>query len=231
MTTPMKILIISKRQYTGRDLLDDQYGRLFEIPAELTNQGHHAKGLTVSYKQKNEGDFEFEKLKWRSINALPFIQNIKFFYAIKKILQEFKPDIVWVSSDAWCIICTEMACTHYKTPFIVDFYDNYESFNLTKFPFFRKLLYRSCRKSIGITVVSKTLKNHLVRNKKILNIPIEIIGNGINPNIFFPMEKAHCRSSLKLPLDGILIGTAGSLDSSRGIKILLDVFEVLSKRI
>ena len=31
----MKILFLAKRQYTAKDLLDDQFGRLFEIPKEL----------------------------------------------------------------------------------------------------------------------------------------------------------------------------------------------------
>ena len=44
----MRILVLSKRQYTGKDLLDDHYGRIFEIPEELSKKGHAVRGVTLS---------------------------------------------------------------------------------------------------------------------------------------------------------------------------------------
>lgn len=40
----MRILVLSKRRYTGKDLLDDRYGRLYEIPAGLVARGHAVVG-------------------------------------------------------------------------------------------------------------------------------------------------------------------------------------------
>ena len=31
----MKILVLTKRQYMGKDLLDDRFGRFWEVPLEL----------------------------------------------------------------------------------------------------------------------------------------------------------------------------------------------------
>ena len=36
----MKILVLSKRQYMGKDLLEDRFGRFWELPLELAQLGH-----------------------------------------------------------------------------------------------------------------------------------------------------------------------------------------------
>ena len=225
----MKILVVCKRQYTGRDLLDDQYGRLFEIPEALVQSGHDIKGLTVSYRKRNEGAFTPKEVEWQSLNALPFIGHRKIITAIRSAIAQFGPDIIWASSDASIIICSAIACRQEDKPFVVDFYDNYESFMLTKLPFVEKMLYSACRKSRGITVVSQMLSEHL-RGRRIWNkIPISVIGNGISSSIFYAREKDACRRALGLPEDALLIGTAGALDASRGISVLFDAFEIISK--
>jgi len=34
----MRIVVLSKRQYTNKDVIDDRYGRLWEIPMALACQ-------------------------------------------------------------------------------------------------------------------------------------------------------------------------------------------------
>ena len=50
----MRVLMLSKRQYTGKDLLDDRYGRLYEIPAGLAARGHAVVGVALSYRKRDE---------------------------------------------------------------------------------------------------------------------------------------------------------------------------------
>jgi teichuronic acid biosynthesis glycosyltransferase TuaC len=40
----MKILVLTKRQYMGKDLLDDRFGRFRELPLELARLGHEVIG-------------------------------------------------------------------------------------------------------------------------------------------------------------------------------------------
>ena len=225
----MKILIVCKRQYTNRDLLDDSYGRLFEIPEELSKIGNEVKGITISYRKKKEGSFNPKNVIWHSVNGYPFISFFKVFNAIDDIIMEFRPDVVWASSDAFIISIATKVCNKKKVPIVIDFYDNYESFNLTKFPFVKSLLRKSCRKSSGITTVTTTLSNFIYRNYKTQSIPIIEIGNAASSD-FFPKDKKTARNHLGLPADGLLIGTAGALDKSRGIDILFKAFGELRKR-
>lgn len=227
----MKILVVCKRQYTGRDLLDDQYGRLFEIPEELARLGHQVKGLAVSYRKRREGVFTPKGVEWQSLNALPIISHAKIIMAIKTAIIQFDPDIIWTSSDASIIHCGAIACNELDKPFVVDFYDNYESFMLTKLPFVKKMLYSACLKSVGITAVTQLLSEHLRGRGIDQEIPISVLGNGINAGLFYVREKEACRQALKLPAKALLVGTAGALDSSRGIRVLFDAFEIASREI
>ena len=36
----MKILVLTKRQYMAKDLIDDHFGRFWEVPFELAALGH-----------------------------------------------------------------------------------------------------------------------------------------------------------------------------------------------
>ena len=50
----MRILVLTKRQYMGMDLLDDRFGRFRELPLELARLGHQVHGLCLSYRARND---------------------------------------------------------------------------------------------------------------------------------------------------------------------------------
>jgi hypothetical protein len=56
----MHIVVLCKRQYTNRDVIDDRYGRLWEIPAELAKAGHCVTCVSISYATKDVVDKSFE---------------------------------------------------------------------------------------------------------------------------------------------------------------------------
>lgn len=228
----MKILVLCKRQYTNKDLLDDRYGRLFEIPVELSQMGNEVVCITASYRRKPEIELEYPAIKWRSINCRPFspLGVWNHYQLIKKTIEDFKPDLIWCSSDAWHIILTAIIAKIKKRKFIADFYDNYESFSITKIPLIKLALRISTSKAAGISCVSNTLANYLKKKYAINNIPLSIINNGINMHLFFPHSKIESRKALGLSGNTKIVGTAGSLFRNRGIKVLFESFEILSKK-
>ena len=228
----LKILVLCKRQYTGRDLLDDQYGRLFEIPEALANRGISVTGITLSYRNKPTGSFVFKKVRWHSINGLPFspLTFVRQLRKISKVIKTINPDIIWASSDAWHIQVAAVIAKKNNIPFIADLYDNYESFLISKLPLVTTLYRFACSQAIGITSVTDTLSRYVARHTKCVASEIKILGNGINPELFYPRDKIQARNFLKLPQEMKLIGTAGALTSSRGINILLNAFEKLSAK-
>ena len=78
------ILFISKRQYTQKDLLDDKYGRLWEIPKGLSKIGFNIKGICLSYKKKRTGIIYAEPILWESVNVGNFILPGLIKYLHKK---------------------------------------------------------------------------------------------------------------------------------------------------
>lgn len=225
----MKILTICKRQYTGKDLIDDQYGRLAEIPAELALSGHEVKGLTFSYRTKPEGTFNIKKVTWQSINTLPILGVAKQFRILRRKINEFEPDIIWAGSDAWICIIAAIAAKG-RVPLVLDIYDNYDSFTLTKLPLIKWFFKKACLTAIGLSVVTEPLIQYLRTTYEISDKPILKIGNAVNEKSFFAIDKAQARKKLGLPQRRWLIGTAGAIHSNRGINTLFEATAILKEK-
>ena len=50
----MQILVLTKRQYMNKDLIDDRFGRFREIPLEMALKKHKVYGICLSYKKKED---------------------------------------------------------------------------------------------------------------------------------------------------------------------------------
>lgn len=226
----MNILVITKRQYTGKDLLSNSYGRLFEIPAALSELGHNVSGIAFSYRPKQNGVYKWEQypnLTWHSINAFP-TSLIFFTNVAKKLFFGSKPDIIWASSDMIITSLSYKMARKLGIPIIIDLYDNYESFSLSRLPGLKSAFKKACQNADGVTTVSQALsglvKSHYKRNPETFLIP-----NAAKKSIFFPRKKSISRSALGLPNNATIIGTAGSLTKDRGIEDLIESFLSLSK--
>lgn len=227
----MRILVLSKRQYTGKDLLDDHYGRLYEIPAALAKQGHQVTGLTLSYRSRTHGLYERPDspgLRWYSINALPF-GLLRYRHQLLETAHACQPDIIWACSDTPHALIGWFLKTKLGRPLVIDLYDNFESFGLNRIPGMTSLLRAACHKADGLSLVSNTLREYVYANYAAA-APSVVIGNGIRDDLFFARDRAVARSRLGLPSNARLIGSAGAIDSSRGIDDLFKAFLRLAKQ-
>lgn len=231
----MKILILSKRQYTNLDLIDDKFGRIRELPMSLARLGHKVTGVCLSYRPRKEGLYEDLQedacVKWYSLNVIRLISfGAKSYYrTLNRILKEEKPDLIWASSDALHIILGAWIADQYKIPFIADLYDNYETFKFTWLTGGKKLFRYVLKYSNGITCVSRPLANYIYSTISFQG-PIEVIENAVPKGGFYPLNKLDCRRRLGLPEKGFYLGTAGAISNSRGIDVLFGAFEGLLKR-
>ncbi len=230
----MRILVLSKRQYMNRDLIDDRYGRFRELPLALAKAGHDVVGLCMSYRPRHEGMFnDIEgnaQVNWHMLNAkrlLPW-DSKNYWQKINNINRDFHPDVIWACSDALHAIFGNRIAQMLKTPLIIDLYDNFESYPLTRIPGITTFFHRALRYADGITCISRPLAQY-IRNTARCSCPIEVIENAIPDGLFHPMDKINARRELELPLEGIFIGTAGAISKSRGIETLFGAFEKLVK--
>lgn len=230
----MRIIVITKRQYMSKDLIDDHYGRFYEIPLELSKLGHEVIGVSLSYRKKNEGilinNFEsHNKIQWHSYNLrnciLPRIK--KHQDQLQSIIESFKADIIWACSDSIHAIIGSKLSKTTGIPCVIDLYDNFESYGLSRIPGVIPLFKNAIKNVRAITCVSQTLVNYILTSYK-PNGTVNVIENAIPSNLFKSMDKISCRQHLGLPVNARYIGTAGALNHERGIKLLFEGYEQLA---
>ena len=230
----MRILVLSKRQYTSRDLIDDRFGRLRELPLVLAAVGHDVAGICLSYRPRDEGrrdDVEGNsKVAWHVLNVKRLLPwgSTSYWRTIDAIGRDFRPDLIWACSDALHAILGVRIAKRLKASLVIDLYDNFESFPATRFPGVTAAFRWALRCADGITCVSGPLARY-VRETSSCKAPIEVIENAVPKGLFRPLDQANCRRELGLPADGLLIGTAGAISKSRGIETLFKAFEILAQ--
>lgn len=221
----LRILVLSKRQYTGKDLLDDRFGRIREIPFFLGQSGHHVRGLCLSYKPREEGWKMDGPVLWKSINATPFkIPGLlRFIHQAQGLAR--KSDVIWACSDSFYGIIGYALSRKYKVPLVFDLYDNFEYFLAARLPVVKQLYRRVLRKCDAVTCVSAPL-SHLVASYGRKGA-ITVLENAVSKDRFRPMKKQEGRAALGLPQNARIVGTAGALEKNRGFPALLEAFDKL----
>jgi glycosyltransferase involved in cell wall biosynthesis len=234
----MKILVLTKRQYMAKDLIDDHFGRFWELPFELARLGHDIKGLTLSYRRRAEGD-SIERngpnkvgVAWSSINLMRgyFPQIERYARRALGIAQQFRPDIIWACSDTYHAIFGSWLAKKTDARNVIDLYDNFEAFRASKIPGVLPAFRQAVKAADGVTAFSTRLAGHVERSCPRTK-PSIVIENGIRKDVFGPRDKNACRKRLGLPIDSIIIGTAGALDKSRGIETLFQAYQALTHEI
>lgn len=232
----MRILVLSKRQYMGKDLVNDRFGRFREIPLELARLGHDVSGVAVSYRRREEGLTEDAdcaanaNVRWHCINAFngftPRVGNV--VRRAVQVADDFKPDLIWAGSDVYVTTFGAWLANRIRTRCVIDLYDNFETFGASKLPGVLALFRRAVRNADGVTCFSSRLANYVIHTYA-RSKPTTVIESGFRNDLFYPQDQSSCRQRLGLPIAAKIIGTAGALDRSRGIETLFEAFETLSR--
>lgn len=222
----MRILVLTKRQYTARDLLDDRYGRLYELPEALAKAGHEVMGLVTSYRYRRTAHHvSAAAVDWQSVNVGPSAPWHWFLWSQK--LRRWRPDVIWASSDAFHCIAAVALGRKWRVPVVLDLYDNYDHFAATRLPGVSAAYHRACRQASHLTTVSHALSEHVSRHIA-PGVRSTVIPNCVRSDLFRPMDRELCRQQLGLPVDTRLIGTAGAIHHSRGIEDMFKAFHRLA---
>jgi teichuronic acid biosynthesis glycosyltransferase TuaC len=236
LAAPMKILVLTKRQYMGKDLLDDRFGRFWELPFELARLGHQVGGICLSYRPRKEGMMIDERpsthgrVIWQSVNLthLSFPRLFRYAGVAVDFAEKFKPDAIWACSDAYHAIIGAWLARRIRTRCIVDLYDNFEAFTASKMPLVIPLFRRAAREADGVTCFSVRLAKRVMQTYG-RQKPTRVVESGVRKDLFYPLDRQECRRWLNLPENATIIGTAGALSRSRGIETLFRAFQLLGK--
>ena len=218
----MRILVLTKRQYMSKDLLDDHFGRFREIPLELARMGHGVTGLCLSYRPRTEGWISDGPVQWRSVNAdrSKLAGLARFIAKARRIAEDV--DIIWACSDSFYgVIAHFLSITCHK-PFVFDLYDNFEYYLAANLPIVRQLYRTAVRKCAAVTCISRPLTDLVTTFGK--HQGIFVLENAVRKDLFEPLDQNVCRKDLGLPENCRLMGTAGALYRNRGIERLFEAF-------
>lgn len=229
----MRIIFLSKRQYMQKDVIDDRYARLYELPSQLARRGHQVLGVCLSYRRREEGSYiHFQDeglLEWQSFNLGYFVFPglVKYLGNLLALVKAFKPGVLVGGSDCLHVIITAWVARRLGIPFFIDLYDNYESFGLAKLPGIKKRYRWALQQAAGVACVSSILSEYIAEN---YNGRVLTLESTIDPLLFQGKEKEQARRRLNLPAKAKLIGVAGSLNKKRGIALLYDAFIKLAEQ-
>jgi glycosyltransferase involved in cell wall biosynthesis len=220
-----RVLVLSKRQYMGRDLIDERYGRFWELPKALAALGHAVRGLSLSYRPRPDRLVRADGVDWDCVSAhraLP-LASLPYWRAVDRARAQFRPDVVWACSDVPHAALGVLAARRLGARLVIDLYDNFESYPLSRIPGINVLLGNAVRASDGVSVVSDPLREHVLQRYRPRG-PVVTIENAVPPALFQPHDRITSRAELGLPPDGLIIGTAGAISAGRGIQYLIDAF-------
>ena len=231
----LRVLVLSKRQYMSRDLLDDRYGRFRELPMAMSKLGVPIEGLCLSYRDRPEvrtvDRDGVGSVPWTSVNSRRLIPvgRASYLAELDRIGRDFRPTVIWACSDVPHAVLGTLAARRIGAKLVVDLYDNFESYPLSRVPGVNLALRLAIGAADGVTCVSSPL-SEMIRRRYNYQGSIATIENAIPHGLFAPGDKLASRQSFGLPATGLLIGTVGALSPGRGTDQLIDAFLRLAQQ-
>lgn len=229
----MRIAVLWKRRYMGQDVITDRYARLYELPRGLAEAGHQVVALCLNYHAGTPVTRQDPvpapgSLTWHGWQAGPWLVGglPGWWRALHAELTRLLPELLLGGSDAVHAVLTRHLARRLGIPYVLDLYDNYEAFGLTRLPGLRPLYRRALRDAAGIVAVSDPLAAH-VRDLA-PGVPVMTLESTIDPARFQPQPRAAARARLGLPDPARLLGVSGSLHRSRGIGQVYETFTALA---
>ena len=224
----MKILVLTSRYTATRDIINEDFGRQVRLFEALRKFKHDIDFFCVDYRK-----LENKNAKLHGINV--FIRPLSMYYflnlinSLNNILKIKKYDLLIATSDPLWGAFGYYYAKKYNIKFLYDLHDNYEVYLTYKMPFFGLLNRKIIKNADLVTTVSYALRNLLIK-RGIRRKKVWVIQNGVDFNVFKPMDKNRCRKKLNLPLHKKIIIYAGSLQRSQGIDVLLQALQKVRKK-
>lgn len=226
----MRLAVLFKRAYMGKDLVLDRYGRLFHLPYCLSQLDDNEVHLVaLDYRQADcPGALAAERLTMEPV-YFPLHNPVGAMRTIRRIYRDMKavgPDVLISGSDMVNITIGAWIASRLNIPHVVDLYDNFESFGLSRFPGLKRLYRNALGNAALITCVSNRLARYIVSRYRPA-CPVLTIESTVDTDRFVEMDKRDCRKKLGLPEKAMLVGTAGSLSESHDVGVLYEAYRHL----
>lgn len=207
----MKIVLLCKRRYTNKDLMQDHFGRLFHLPKQLAALGAEVSVLALDYRGITAELQHVDGVSLQSIPALPFSFPASYLY-LRSFVKNVRPDIIIASGDSHIGYLGGHLAKLAKSSFVFDVYDYYPAFVGNRIPGMKAMFRHAVRRADLVIVASDSLCLKLAE----LNRRCLVVENGVEQALFCPGDKLQARHRLGVPVGVPTIGYFGSITPTRG---------------
>jgi glycosyltransferase involved in cell wall biosynthesis len=160
-------------------------------------------------------------------------QFLLSFYLIVFILKE-RPEAFYVRQNATLIVHVLLS-RMFSIPIITEINgvlcEELKSEGIPKFviSLVEIIEHLSYLNSKFIIANSLGLKKYIEKKYNIESTKIKVIGIGVNPKLFRPLDKKYCRKKLRIPINGRYVLYAGGLTHWQGVDYLIESVSLLNK--
>ena len=212
-----RLLLLTKRYYTNKDLITDKFGRLYHLPCQLVENGFKVLVICVDYRGRREKVIAQSGLKYHSL-PLTLTNSAIFFLKLLRYIYRFKPDAIMASGDTHFGFLGWIISKFFDLPCLFDVYDDYTAFGSNRLPFMKSFFTWTIRFSNAVTCASSPLKTKILN----YNSSVKLIENGVDESLFRSISKPEARDRLNISLDDTVVGYFGSIGKNYGIENLSD---------
>jgi 1,2-diacylglycerol 3-alpha-glucosyltransferase len=238
----MRILFTTESYYP---IIDGGAIAQHRIVHELIKKGHDVRVIAPAFSFKNTFEEENGSIIYRPrAFVLPFYMNNKYHFApfpllyVKKIVEEFKPDVINICSPYPISICAMICAKKKHLPLVGSIHILPEN---VLAPFFSSGLYPTMVKYTWSYLVY--FYNHVdwatvptqtgaaMYQEKGLKIPVSPISNGVNTEMFKPTNKGdYLRKRFNLPKKPLILYT-GRINQEKNVDVLVKAIPFVLKSI
>lgn len=192
----MRILLLCKRRYTNKDLVDDHFGRLFHLPLHWSRHCP-VEVMCLDYKGRPSQTQHLDNLTISSqplgLNPVDICRTAGEIIRAAKI---FRPDVVIASSDIFYGIAGLFLARRTGARFVFDLYDDYRAFRINQYTGLTATFGAVCKRADLLLCASDPIR--------ILTTPYNtnavVIGNGYDPTVFYPNSSDPARQARRARL-------------------------------
>jgi len=213
---PGKILFLGKRFYTNKDALEERFGRIFHLPSEWSKAGQRVFLWLIDYHSRKPVR---RLLDGMEIASTPVLSAAMLKSAVS-VLMRARPTIIVASGDCYIGLLGWALARLVGARFVFDVYDKYDEFEGYRKPFGLDLFGFLLKRADLCLYASRALAVRLSPFRG--GGAVDVVPNGVDGEMFHPMDTASCRNALGLASDQILVGYFGGMEPDRGVQDLVE---------
>ncbi len=238
----MKILFTTESYFP---IIDGGAIAQHRIVHELINKGHDVRVIAPSFSFKNTVEDDNGSTIYRPrAFILPFYMNNKYhftpfpFFAVKKIIDRFKPDVINVCSPYPISLCAMILAKKKHIPLVGSIHILPENILA---PFFSSALYPTLVKYIWSYLIYfynrvdwatvPTQTGAVMYQEKGMKTPLTPISNGVNTAMFKPTNDGeYLRERFDLPKKPLVLYT-GRINQEKNVDVLVKAIPLVLQQV